>query len=277
MRADQIKIIWKWRLGQLWRMIHAKLESSETQRTYILTYHSIGEHENSIPAHAFHSQMNYLAQNARVVPFDELFRSRTHAHDRPTCAVTFDDGYASVHAHALPILTKYRFPASLYITTGAIGEREEKMSDLDPGLLPGLPMLTWAQIRDLQHGGFTLGTHLVHHLDLTTLSREEAVAELKSSRNAIEQHTDKECIDFAYPWGSASKFCAGLVRDTGYRSAVTSIHSTVPANCDPMFVPRVAIRREYTLGHIRAILCGDWDYLGFYQSVRDALRIRKFH
>jgi len=256
-------------------MIHAELQSSETRRTYILTYHSIGEDENSIPAHVFDSQMNYLAQNARVVPFDELFRSRTRAHDRASCAVTFDDGYASVHEHALPILAKYRFPASLYITTGAIGEREEKMSDLDPGLLPGLPMLTWPQIRELQRGGFTLGTHLVHHLDLTTLSREEAVAELKSSRNGVEQHTDTECVDFAYPWGYASKYCAGHVRETGYRSAVTSIHSAVPVNCDPMFVPRVAIRREYTLAHFRAIVCGEWDYLGSYQKVRNALRVSR--
>ena len=209
--------------------------------------------------------------------FDELLWSNTRPHDRPTCAVTFDDGYASVHEHALPILEKYRFPASLYITTGLVGERAGRMSDADAGLLPGLPMLTWPQIRGLQRAGFMLGTHLVHHRDLTMLSREEAVAELKSSRNAIERHTDKECLDFAYPWGSASKFCAGHVRETGYRSAVTSIHSTVPASCDPMFVPRVAIRREYTLGHIRAILRGDWDYLGFYQRMREALRIRKFH
>ena len=256
--------------------MHAGLVSSETERTYILTYHSIGDDKYSIPAYVFDGQMRYFAEYTRVVPLDELLWSRTRPGDRPTCAITFDDGYASVYERALPILREYRLPASLYITTGVVGERIGQMSDGDPGLLPALPMLTWRQIRNLQRGGFTLGTHLVHHLDLTTLSRDEAVAELKSSRNAVEQHSGTECLDFAYPWGHSSRRVAKYVRESGYRSAVTSIHRDIPPSCDPMFVPRVAIRREYTLTHLHAIVCGDWDYLGFYQQVRDLLRIGKW-
>jgi peptidoglycan/xylan/chitin deacetylase (PgdA/CDA1 family) len=256
-------------------MIRKSLQRSETGRHYILTYHSIGEDDYSIPAHVFESQMRYLAENARVVPLDELLGLHILPYDCATCAITFDDGYASVHEYALPILRRYRLSASLYVTTGIVGDRERQMSDSDPGLLPSLPMLTWPEIRDLQRGGFKLGTHLVHHLDLTALNREEAVAELKSSRNAVEQHTDTECVDFAYPWGYASKSCAEFLRDTGYRRAVTSTHRSVWADCDPMFIPRVSIRREYSLAHIGAILSGDWDYLGFYQQVRDVLLIRR--
>ena len=68
MRAHQIKIIWKSRLGQLWRMMNAKLHSSDTGHSYILTYHSIGEDQYSIPAAVFDGQMRYLAEHTRVVP-----------------------------------------------------------------------------------------------------------------------------------------------------------------------------------------------------------------
>src|ERR1700687_1705586 len=104
-------------------------------------------------------------------------------------------------------------------------------------------MLTWEQIADLQSFGFTLGSHLVHHLDLTRLSGAQAMAELCLSRKMIEEHTNRDCREFAYPWGRATQRNAQWVRKAGFRSAVTALHGPVPAKCDPMLVPRVDICR----------------------------------
>jgi len=259
-------------VGQLWRLMQRTFRTSEGARTCVLTYHSIGDDEYSITAEVFAKQMHYLAEHATVVPFPELLSCAAGEFDRPRCAITFDDGYASVYEHALPILKRYHFPAAIYLTTGVITETIPKMSSADPGLFPSLPLLTWRQIRDLRRNGFTLGTHLVHHVDLTTLSDEEAVAELKWSRFIVEQQTDTQCLDFAYPWGRANRRSAKRVQQTGYRSAATCVHRGVPVNYDRMFIPRIVIRREYDLVHLSSIVSGHWDYMRFLEAVRGVSR-----
>jgi peptidoglycan/xylan/chitin deacetylase (PgdA/CDA1 family) len=269
--SQRLTIGAKSRLGQLWSIMHQN-SGAGGGRVCILIYHSIGDEVCSITPAAFDNQMWYLSQHTTVMPLEHLLSPELPASARPTCVITFDDGYASVYHRALPILKRYHFHASLYLTTGLVGEQTPLMSDPDPGLFPSLAMLTWKQIRELQRERFTIGTHLVHHKDLTALGHEEAVAELESSRSAIEQHTNGECLDFAYPWGRANQNCARYVREAGYRSAVTALHRAVPPNCDPMFIPRIDIRRGYNLAHFRSIVSGDWDYLGVYQEFKHALQ-----
>jgi peptidoglycan/xylan/chitin deacetylase (PgdA/CDA1 family) len=268
---ERVRTTLKWWLGRLWKTTHWQ-SGLGVQRVIILAYHSIGNDVYSVAPAEFDAQMGYLAEYTRVVPLDLLLSSQTYLWDRLTCAITFDDGYSSVYDVALPILRKYQLPATIYLTTGALGERNPIPSDRDPGLLPGLRMLTWPQVRELGRAGFNLGSHLVHHLDLTLLTPYEALTELKSARTYIEHSTDSECVDFAYPWGRANLSCGEYVLQTGYRSAVTSIHRDVVLNCDRMFLPRLCIRREYNLAHFRAIVIGHWDYLRFLQQARNVLR-----
>lgn len=53
----------------------------------------------------------------------ELPRSMTGG--KPPVVVTFDDGYQDNLAHALPVLERFEIPATLFVTTGYIGMREE--------------------------------------------------------------------------------------------------------------------------------------------------------
>ena len=42
--------------------------------------------------------------------------------ERDTVVLTFDDGYLDVYQHAYPLLLKYDIPATLFLTTGVIGD-----------------------------------------------------------------------------------------------------------------------------------------------------------
>jgi peptidoglycan/xylan/chitin deacetylase (PgdA/CDA1 family) len=215
--------------------------------------------------------MRFLASHATVIPLEDIL-NRARPRSAITCAITWDDGYASVYDYARAILEKYRFPSTLYVTTGLIGENSPHISDEDRGLFPGRRMLTWREIRNLQrHSAFTIGAHLAHHLDLTALSREQALAELRSSRSAVEKYTDEGCRDFAYPWGLANRRCAEWVREAGYRSASTVSHNAVPLKFDPLFVPRINIRGDYNFTDFDAIIRGDWDYLSMIQRAKTRL------
>lgn len=57
-----------------------------------------------------------------VLPLAELeSRRRAGALPARAMAITFDDGYADNHDLAWPILKKYGLPATLFVTTGAVG------------------------------------------------------------------------------------------------------------------------------------------------------------
>lgn len=262
----------KRQLGWLQRRHLRWFGNYEQPRALILLFHSVGDDKYSLPVDRFESYISYLAEHATVVSLETLLWGDRSNNCRLTCAITWDDGYASVHDSALAILRRYKFPATIYLSVGVIKKGYAVNSDGDPGLYPGLRMLTWEQIAELQSFGLTLGSHLVHHLDLTRLSRARAMAELCSSRKMIEEHTNRDCLDFAYPWGRATQRNAQWVREAGFRSAVTALHGPVPARYDPMLIPRVDIRRDYNLDDFEAILSGDWDYLGKYQRLKQAIR-----
>lgn len=67
----------------------------------------------------FDSLMAYMARNYRVLPLREAVALlRRGQLPRRTCCITFDDGYADNLTIALPILEKYRLPATVFIATG---------------------------------------------------------------------------------------------------------------------------------------------------------------
>ena len=135
------RLLWKRKLAWIVRALY-QVSSLSRRRGRVLLYHGIGNDAYSVPPELFELQMGYLATSARVVAIEQLLFGQPAAGEIP-CAITFDDGYANVYEHALPILRKYGFPALVYVTTGLIGETSPHTSDEDPGVYPGHLMLTW--------------------------------------------------------------------------------------------------------------------------------------
>lgn len=69
----------------------------------------------------FEEQIKYLSENYQIVRFEEDWDEISGK----AIAITFDDGYADNYQNALPILEKYKVPATVFIATGSIGKDEE--------------------------------------------------------------------------------------------------------------------------------------------------------
>jgi peptidoglycan/xylan/chitin deacetylase (PgdA/CDA1 family) len=66
----------------------------------------------------FEEQMRYLTAHFEVVHVEEaLAPGRAESARRPLACVTFDDGFASVHGLAFPVLERLRIPATVYLVT----------------------------------------------------------------------------------------------------------------------------------------------------------------
>jgi peptidoglycan/xylan/chitin deacetylase (PgdA/CDA1 family) len=72
----------------------------------------------------FKRQMEYLARHFEVVHLEDAFAADSRRSDRPLACVTFDDGFASVHEFALPILERLRIPATVYLVTDLLDSSE---------------------------------------------------------------------------------------------------------------------------------------------------------
>lgn len=96
------------------------------QRLLILCYHGLGTGDESewngdlfLRASTFTERMESLRRhNCNVLSLDKaidaLFRSSL---PKRAVVITFDDGFANFHSHALPILRKYNFPATVYLSS----------------------------------------------------------------------------------------------------------------------------------------------------------------
>jgi peptidoglycan/xylan/chitin deacetylase (PgdA/CDA1 family) len=94
----------------------------------ILGYHRVMEtasdpfHLCASPA-SFESQLKLLSEVARPIRLQDLLAGlqKKCIPDRGI-VISFDDGYADVFYHALPLLEKYKIPATVFITTGRLGQ-----------------------------------------------------------------------------------------------------------------------------------------------------------
>ena len=67
---------------------------------------------------AFASQIEFLVRRYVVISLDEMLtRLRSGQLSSKSVAITFDDGYYGVLAHALPVLLKYKVPATVFVVT----------------------------------------------------------------------------------------------------------------------------------------------------------------
>lgn len=164
----------------------------------------------SVTPERFAEQMEWLHDNDYTpVRLDQLaacLRNTEPCPDR-LVALTFDDGYEDSASAALPILKRYRFPATFFIVPAFVDQ---------PGYM------SWEQIEQLRDNGMEIGSHTLIHADLTGLSVEAARHEIEASRAFLEERLGVPVRSFCYPAGSYTPLISGMVRQAGYTSAVTA-------------------------------------------------------
>lgn len=105
------------------RLLHRR---SLPEAVSVVTYH--GLLRTPLPApdscfltvERFREQMEYLAREFQVIHIEDAFAPDRRPTGKPLACVTFDDGFASVHDLALPVLERFSIPATIFVVTGLI-------------------------------------------------------------------------------------------------------------------------------------------------------------
>jgi hypothetical protein len=89
-------------------------------KRYVFCYHDVSEPDSpwhaaiySTPPKLFRRQIEALSKRLQWVTLDELLRRETPG--RHLCALTFDDGFASVREGALPFLRQKGIPSTMFV------------------------------------------------------------------------------------------------------------------------------------------------------------------
>lgn len=268
--SSSLKHFWKRRIGSLFDGLSlARLHS----RCVILIYHSVGGGPLSTHVDSFTEQMAWLAKHATVVSLESfLTNNRANMPGSLRVALTFDDGYRTLHDVVAPLLSRYGFPATVYLNASHIGDKVHMKSDPGQGHYPAEEFIVWSEIESLKAQHWIIGSHGLQHLDLTTQPEAVVVKELTGSKRLIESRLGEACRHFSYTWGRHNPVVRKCVAEAGYESAVAGHHAPLSKSDNPLVLPRLDIRREYELTDFIAVVRGDWDYLRFYQKARSMLR-----
>ena len=195
----------------------------------ILYYHRVDDddHRSCVRPEQFLQQMSYLsAHGSHVITLDRLYHSLLSGQTLPARSVvlTFDDGFADNYTQAYPILRRFGFPATIFLTVGFIGT--SALPVLSGPHRPARP-LTWQQVDEMGRHGITFGSHTLTHPSLPRLGEAELRREVYDSRRLLEEKLAHDIQFFCYPKGEFTSPVKAVVQEAGYAGAC----SVSPGQC----------------------------------------------
>src|SRR6187401_106438 len=101
--------------------------------------------------------------------------------------LTFDDSVASHSSVVRPLLKKYGFGATFFITEGFSFRTNKK------------DYMTWEQIAELHRDGFEIGNHTRDHMGITAGNLEKLKEQIEAINTRCVEHEIPLPTSFAYP------------------------------------------------------------------------------
>jgi peptidoglycan/xylan/chitin deacetylase (PgdA/CDA1 family) len=197
----------------------------------------------AVEPEAFARHAAWLRQHRRVLPLPDAvpLLDATGRLPRGTAALTFDDGFAALHEHMLPVLLREKLPATVFLVAQTLTPGGRPVDWVDtPGSEP-LRTLTVDQVLEMQDAGVAFQSHSWAHYDLTALSEEECERDLRDSRELLSDLLGRPVTLLAYPRGRHSEAVHRAAERAGYTSAFTLPER--PERPGPYAIPRVGIHR----------------------------------
>jgi peptidoglycan/xylan/chitin deacetylase (PgdA/CDA1 family) len=158
----------------------------------------------SVSAEAFAAQLDLLLQHAGVVTCArEWFSGAVQAR----AVITFDDGHASNHSVALPLLQERGLHADFFVNPGRVGEAG---------------CASWSDLAEMAAAGMSIQSHGWNHRYFTELAPAALREDLLRSRRTIEDRLGQPVTLLAPPGGRMPPNLAALARECGYAHVLGS-------------------------------------------------------
>jgi peptidoglycan/xylan/chitin deacetylase (PgdA/CDA1 family) len=184
-----------------------------------------------VPPAEFAEQVRALARAGyRAVTMDQVWASWHEGAPLPPgrpVVLTFDNGYHSQYANALPVLRSVGWP----------GVENIQLS----GLPPAQGGLSQGEVRGLLAAGWELDTQGISHADLVTLGAAALHYQVAVARAELRRAYHVPVNWFCYPSGHYDATVLAAVRAAGYRGSTTVVPGWATPGEDPYRLPRLRV------------------------------------
>jgi peptidoglycan/xylan/chitin deacetylase (PgdA/CDA1 family) len=207
---------------------------------------------NHVLPEAFEEQLAELKRSKyQTITLDQwiAYKEKRAGLPRRPIIITFDDGYRSTYHTAWPILRRYGFSATVFLVASLIGKTNAW--DVDERQEP---LLNEREIREMQNGAITFGSHTQSHRALTKIPPEEAERELTDSRKDLESLLDRPVTALCYPFAKQNRMIRVLAQKAGYTAAVIGRGGTNRVWTDRYALRRIKVDTSTTVGEMRRTL-----------------------
>ena len=114
------------------------------------------------------------------------------------------------------------------------------------------------------------GSHTLSHKDLTKISSKEAWAEIRGSKEYIEDLLGQNMLSFSYPYGSWSNFndsTTEIIKKAGYKLAVTSLYGSNSFHQNLLSLKRIPVYANDDLMKYVMKCQGHYNWIGHLQKL----------
>ncbi|MDB6039850.1 MAG: Polysaccharide deacetylase, partial [Verrucomicrobiales bacterium] len=165
--------------------------------------------------------------------------------------LTFDDAVASHYSVVRPLLKKYHFGATFFISEGFSFPTNKK------------DYMTWEQIRELHNDGFEIGNHTRDHLGVSEKTLSQLRAQIETINRRCKEFGISRPVSFAYPGNAIVPSAAPILKELGIRFARRGGSPEFPYDWGrgsayepgvdhPLFIPSAGdARPDWTLNDFR--------------------------
>ncbi len=186
-------------------------------------------------------QLKWLTDEGYYFPsYQELRAWVDGKHSLPakSAILTFDDGNAHFLKYGIPLLEKYKVPATSFI----ICDRDASATNI---IKYASEYITF---QSHSYGMHTAGTHQIGH--------SGKIYDLSAAEVKADQEKCKELLGtneaFAYPYGDVSDVAPAALAETGLLCAFTTEYGKCKIGADPMRLPRVRVQGDNSLEGYKA-------------------------
>ena len=210
----------------------------------VLYYHSVRQNEDNeliISPHKLKEQLQFLKDQGYVSL--TLTEAKEYILNNKTIPeksilITFDDGYMDNYSNAFPILKELNMKATIF----CIGSH-----------LDGSYYLSEDAIKELVDYGIDIQGHTVNHDKLSTLTYEDQLKTLKSSKEYLEKITHREVFAVAYPFGQFNDDTLKAAKESGYSLGFVTDTGMAMSSDNPLKLKRIYISSQYDFNKFKSI------------------------
>lgn len=221
--------------------IETEIITADDDKTIMcFVYHRFGDSRyptTNVSVKDFESHLNWLTRDDfSFLNFsDAITYLQSDEPARKIAVITIDDGYTSFFKNGLPLLKKYKVPATVFINTETVD---------------GGDYMDWSELKTAMKNNIEIGNHTHSHdyfLNKPITTRYKAFKEeIELSQSIIQKNLHFTPIVFSYPYGEFTMEMKNIAKQAGFKAAAAQNSGVVYTGTDLFMCPRFPMSEAYS-------------------------------